>query len=164
MLPQVPVSSNSKQQWFLHFEFPDFGVISFVFLNFECLSFWFLSFWYCGWVSLASVGIPHEILVIIWETQKSPEIKESLNEVPKPITVLSRNTMSAGIHCQWAHGVVVSHPLSIREALGSIPNVAIFIIAACGWHCGTIWPLWACRVQRATCSVQCPVCSARCAV
>ena len=26
---------------------------------------------------------------------------------------------------QWAHGVVVSHPLSMREALGSIPSVSI---------------------------------------
>ena len=25
----------------------------------------------------------------------------------------------------WAHGVVVSHPLSMREALGSIPSVSI---------------------------------------
>ena len=25
-----------------------------------------------------------------------------------------------------AHGVVVSHPLSMREALGSIPSVSIF--------------------------------------
>ena len=26
----------------------------------------------------------------------------------------------------WAHGVVVSHPLSMREALGSIPSVSTF--------------------------------------
>ena len=26
----------------------------------------------------------------------------------------------------WAHGVVVSHPLSMWEALGSIPSVSIF--------------------------------------
>ena len=26
--------------------------------------------------------------------------------------------------CHWAHGVVVSHPLSMREALGSIPSVS----------------------------------------
>ena len=26
-----------------------------------------------------------------------------------------------------AHGVVVSHPLSMREALGSIPSVSIFL-------------------------------------
>ena len=26
----------------------------------------------------------------------------------------------------WAHGVVVSHPLSMREALGSIPSVSIW--------------------------------------
>ena len=28
----------------------------------------------------------------------------------------------------WAHGVVVSHPLSMREALGSIPSVSICVI------------------------------------
>ena len=27
-----------------------------------------------------------------------------------------------------AHGVVVSHPLSMREALGSIPSVSIFVL------------------------------------
>ena len=27
-----------------------------------------------------------------------------------------------------AHGVVVSHPLSMREALGSIPSVSIFYV------------------------------------
>jgi hypothetical protein len=31
--------------------------------------------------------------------------------------------MGAG---RWAHGVVVSHPLSMREALGSIPSVSTF--------------------------------------
>ena len=25
----------------------------------------------------------------------------------------------------WAHGVVISHPLSMREALGSIPSVSM---------------------------------------
>ena len=28
-----------------------------------------------------------------------------------------------------AHGVVVSHPLSMREALGSIPSVSIFVFS-----------------------------------
>ena len=28
----------------------------------------------------------------------------------------------------WAHGVVVSHPLSMREALGSIPSVSKFCL------------------------------------
>ena len=28
----------------------------------------------------------------------------------------------------WAHGVVVSHPLSMREALGSIPSVSILLL------------------------------------
>ena len=28
-------------------------------------------------------------------------------------------------HFHWAHGVVVSHPLSMREALGLIPSVSI---------------------------------------
>ena len=32
---------------------------------------------------------------------------------------------------QWAHGVVVSHPLSMREALGSIPSVSICMSSAC---------------------------------
>ena len=27
----------------------------------------------------------------------------------------------------WAHGVVVSHPLRMRKALGSIPSVSIFV-------------------------------------
>ena len=27
--------------------------------------------------------------------------------------------------CKWAHGVVVSHPLCMRKALGSIPSVSI---------------------------------------
>ena len=31
--------------------------------------------------------------------------------------------------CNWAHGVVVSHPLSMREALGSIPSVSIFVFS-----------------------------------
>ena len=29
--------------------------------------------------------------------------------------------------CRRAHGVVVSHPLSMREALGSIPSVSIWV-------------------------------------
>ena len=28
--------------------------------------------------------------------------------------------------CRWAHGVVVSHPLRMRKALGSNPSVSIF--------------------------------------
>ena len=31
----------------------------------------------------------------------------------------------------WAHGVVVSHPLSMREALGSIPSVSISVSQTC---------------------------------
>ena len=31
--------------------------------------------------------------------------------------------LALGSH-QWAHGVVVSHPLRMREALGSIPSVS----------------------------------------
>ena len=34
----------------------------------------------------------------------------------------------------WAHGVVVSHPLSMREALGSIPSVSICGSPACLWR------------------------------
>ena len=33
-----------------------------------------------------------------------------------------------------AHGVVVSHPLSMREALGSIPSVSIFNVSQ-GTYC-----------------------------
>ena len=29
--------------------------------------------------------------------------------------------------CRWAHGVVVSHPLRMRKALGSNPSVSIFL-------------------------------------
>ena len=29
-------------------------------------------------------------------------------------------------HKHWAHGVVVSHPLRMRKALGSDPNVSVF--------------------------------------
>ena len=40
----------------------------------------------------------------------------------------ARNFLSASCACwlNWAHGVVVSHPLSMREALGSIPSVSTF--------------------------------------
>ena len=29
------------------------------------------------------------------------------------------------LHLSWAHGVVASHPLSMQEALGSIPSVSM---------------------------------------
>ncbi len=32
-----------------------------------------------------------------------------------------------GVLISWAHGVVVSNPLSMREALGSSPSVSMFI-------------------------------------
>ena len=38
--------------------------------------------------------------------------------------------MCHGFNLNWAHGVVVSHPLSMREALGSIPSVSICIFHA----------------------------------
>ena len=38
----------------------------------------------------------------------------------------SRQSNAAQTFARWAHGVVVSHPLSMREALGSIPSVSIF--------------------------------------
>ena len=34
--------------------------------------------------------------------------------------------VQAPVSNHWAHGVVVSHPLSMREALGSIPSVSIW--------------------------------------
>ena len=34
-------------------------------------------------------------------------------------------TISCDAVISWAHGVVVSHPLSMREALGSIPSVSM---------------------------------------
>ena len=45
--------------------------------------------------------------------------------------------------CTWAHGVVVSHPLRMRKALGSIPSVSIAFGAdeMHGWrsHWGCVW-------------------------
>ena len=38
----------------------------------------------------------------------------------------SRQSNAVQTFARWAHGVVVSHPLSMREALGSIPSVSIF--------------------------------------
>ena len=35
----------------------------------------------------------------------------------------------------WAHGVVVSHPLRMRKALGSIPNGSIFALTEMSWDC-----------------------------
>ena len=45
-----------------------------------------------------------------------------LVETPRitPLQLMALNDTS------WAHGVVVSHPLSMREALGSIPSVSIY--------------------------------------
>ena len=34
-----------------------------------------------------------------------------------------------------AHGVVVSHPLSMREALGSNPSVSTFFVYTLSWCC-----------------------------
>ena len=39
----------------------------------------------------------------------------------------------------WAHGVVVSHPLSMREALGSIPSVSISASLFYALHLSFIW-------------------------
>ena len=43
------------------------------------------------------------------------------------VTVLSvfLFVLSVEARCHWAHGVVVSHPLRMRKALGSIPSVSI---------------------------------------
>ena len=37
----------------------------------------------------------------------------------------------------WAHGVVVSHPLRMRKALGSIPSVSTFALVLFLTSCGT---------------------------
>ena len=34
-------------------------------------------------------------------------------------------------HHNWAHGVVVSHPLRMRKALGSIPSGSTFLHTCC---------------------------------
>ena len=47
--------------------------------------------------------------------QFNPRLQQRRQQ-PKPLA-----------NVNWAHGVVVSHPLSMREALGSIPSVSIFI-------------------------------------
>ena len=41
---------------------------------------------------------------------------------------LQNNLAISALTNNWAHGVVVSHPLSMREALGSIPSVSIFYL------------------------------------
>ena len=40
----------------------------------------------------------------------------------------------SGIESAWAHGVVVSHPLRMRKALGSIPSVSTLCFVA-GMRC-----------------------------
>lgn len=42
-------------------------------------------------------------------------------------------------HINWAHGVVVSHPLRMRKALGSIPSVSIVCLHSVVWcaRCGS---------------------------
>ena len=49
-----------------------------------------------------------------------------LNSVPLEIFVQKRlnSLLNAVLH--WAHGVVVSHPLRMRKALGSNRSVSIF--------------------------------------
>jgi hypothetical protein len=61
--------------------------------------------------------------------------------------------MGAG---RWAHGVVVSHPFSMREALGSIPSVSSLGVMPrlCDWprgcnnqgRFGCAWVPWSTRV------------------
>ena len=41
-----------------------------------------------------------------------------------PMVFSSRHYFYTPTSITWAHGVVVSHPLSMREALGSIPSVS----------------------------------------
>ena len=60
-------------------------------------------FWRACW------GLPH--------CEKTPSRARLLGAFPlRKDTIASLRT--------WAHGVVVSHPLSMREALGSIPSVS----------------------------------------
>ena len=56
-------------------------------------------------------------------------------------------------HCNWAHGVVVSHPLSMREALGSIPSVSTFESDAFSSAANTSPHMDYCSTRRASDSV-----------
>ena len=53
----------------------------------------------------------------------------------------------------WAHGVVVSHPLSMREALGSIPSVSTFESDAFSSAANTSPHMDYCSTRRASDSV-----------
>ena len=61
----------------------------------------------------------------------------------RPIRGNSVPLMSRGCpFLTWAHGVVVSHPLSMWEALGSIPSVSMVLaITAIGTSALRLLPL-----------------------
>ncbi len=66
-------------------------------------------------------------------TEGSAQAREG--ERPLRWAILPRGGQNAGearrlAYSRWAHGVVVSHPLSMREALGSIPSVSTFAVGS----------------------------------
>ena len=56
-----------------------------------------------------------------------PDAGEQTTKGQLPIKACGR------IMFEWAHGVAVSHPLSMREALGSIPSVSTLTLS---YHVG----------------------------
>ena len=65
--------------------------------------------------------------------RSSPPLQMSAGPARQELSPMSVHTRGGSRHsnaaqtlARWAHGVVVSHPLSMREALGSIPSVSIF--------------------------------------
>ena len=64
-------------------------------------------------------------------------------------------TVCCLVQLRWAHGVVVSHPLRMRKALGSNPSVSILRAAAKEGSCdarGTSGPSWTERSTLRACS------------
>jgi len=68
----------------------------------------------------------------------------NVSSIASILSIIMKNTMCSPV-CKSdmplyhrAHGVVVSHPLSMREALGSIPSVSIHASGnSIGFHNGT---------------------------
>ena len=56
---------------------------------------------------------------------KKPWLQDRISAVGRCMVSVSARAS------RWAHGVVVSHPLSMREALGSIPSVSTFASSFC---------------------------------
>ena len=59
---------------------------------------------------------------------------QAVMTLPAPACVLQQRQGLSSRIARWAHGVVVSHPLSMREALGSIPSVSRMTTASCASH------------------------------